>query len=55
MGGRKVWEANLSFIQHFLIESESWASCQALGKLVENMGMFPALKKLWFFWGKGYR
>lgn len=48
-----MWEASLSFIQHFLIEFEYWASCQELGKLMENMGMFPALKKLWFFLGEG--
>lgn len=33
------------------MESEFWASRQALGKLAEKMGMFPALKKLWFLVG----
>lgn len=46
MGGGKVWEASLSFIQHLLTEPEYQASCQALGKLVEKTGMLPALKKL---------
>lgn len=41
-----MWEASLSFIQRLLVEPKCWASCQALRKMVEKMGLFPALKKL---------
>lgn len=49
MGGGQAQEVSLSFIQHLPIEPEPRASCQALGEVVEKMGLFPALKEHWFW------